>query len=100
MHFRYVTEVWDFNNWKIYNRYKRHLPAARRQEVEHLVSRIMSRHPEGEIRAALEAILDSVWEADDWAAAIRDPSILAGDVSLDAPLAQQWMRLLERTLSD
>ena len=71
LHFRYFTEVFDFNNWKMCNRYKRHLPAARRQEVEDLLTRIWRRSPEAELRAALEAILDGVWEADDWAAAIQ-----------------------------
>jgi hypothetical protein len=66
-HERYLTEVWDMNNWTLYSRYKKHLPAARRGDVDGLVDVMMNDEPEA-FRAALESILAEIWDAEDWGA--------------------------------
>lgn len=67
LHFYYLTNVWSLNDWKVYSRYKKHLPAESRFEVDHLVDLMMKSLPK-EMRAKLEAIFAVVWDAEDWLA--------------------------------
>jgi hypothetical protein len=53
------------NDWDMYRRYKKHLPASRRGEVDRLVDRMMRRGDDEQVRTALEAILGTVWDAAD-----------------------------------
>jgi hypothetical protein len=98
LHFHYLTQLWNMNDWKVYNRYKKHLPAQRRREVDELVNLMMTGASEDELRRALEGILGTIWDADDWNAVIRDPQLLRHE-----PLAtnqlQDWQHRLERAES-
>jgi hypothetical protein len=93
LHVYYWTEVFQMNGWKLYNRYKKHLPATRRREVDALGNLIMMGAEPAEVETAVEAILSTIWTADDWDAAIRDPR-LASDEPLDANQLDEWRRRL------
>jgi hypothetical protein len=93
VHTYYWSNVFQMNGWKLYNRYKKHLPAERRREVDSLCNLIAMGGEPGELERAVENILSSVWSADDWAVAIRDPR-LAADEWLDADQLAEWQRQL------
>jgi hypothetical protein len=85
------------NNWKLYTRYKRHLPAPRRAEVDELVSALVERETsDEELRGQLEAILVDTWEAQDWDAFIRSPKLLEDEVLSEEQL-DDWKRRLAET---
>jgi hypothetical protein len=96
LHIYYLTQIWNLNNWKLYYRYKRHLPPERRHEVDRWVD-LMTKAPLEELRQALEMILAGIWEADDWDAAIRDPEILKHE-PLDQWQLEDWQRRLDETI--
>lgn len=97
LHLHYLTTLWNMNNWKLYTRYKRHLPAPRRAEVDDLVSALVERGAsDEELRERLEAILADTWEAEDWDAFIRDPKLLENEVPSEEQLGD-WRRLLAET---
>jgi hypothetical protein len=97
LHLHYLTTLWSMNNWKLYTRYKRHLPAARRDEVEDLVSALVERAAsDEELQGRLEAILVDTWEAEDWNAFIRNPKLLEGEVLSEEQL-DDWKRRLAET---
>jgi hypothetical protein len=98
LHFHYLARMWTLNGWRLYSRYKKHLPAERRREVDALVDLIMRDHPEGEIRAAIEDILGSTWDAEDWVAVMREPKIL-DDATRDPEERETLARLLEAASS-
>jgi hypothetical protein len=98
LHFHYLTKLWNLNDWKVYQRYKKHLPAERRGEVDELVNLIMTHAPDERVRQALEAILATIWEADDWDAVIRAPDLLKYE-PLDPEQREDWRRRLERVAS-
>ena len=74
LHFYYLTNVWSLNDWKVYSRYKKHLPAESRFEVDQLVDLMMKDLPTA-MRAKLEAIFAVVWEAEDWLAVIASDQL-------------------------
>ena len=97
LHVGYWMGVFQMNCWTLYHKYKRHLPAERRREVDELVDQQAGSHwapPRADVERAVEAILATVWHAEDWDAAVRDPSLLTYE-----PLTQEeiaaWQRLLE-----
>jgi len=94
LHFYYLTNVWSLNDWKVYSRYKKHLPAESRFEVDQLVDLMMKSLPK-EMRAKLEAIFAVVWDAEDWLAVLGSDE-LARD--LDAEQRAAWKRKLAGTL--
>lgn len=81
------------NGWKLYNRYKKHLPAERRREVDHLCNHVAMGSDRAEIQGAVEQILSTIWAADDWGAAIRDPELVAAE-PLDPSQRADWQRRL------
>lgn len=92
LHYVYLTQIWSMNDWKLYNRYKKHLPAERRKEVDGFITLFMNQAPDTAVRAALEAILAAAWDAADWDAVIRDPALLA----YEAYDRDEWQALLDR----
>jgi hypothetical protein len=48
----------------------------------------------GEIQRAVETILATIWTADDWDAAIRDPELIAFE-PLDESQRADWQRRLD-----
>lgn len=93
LHVHYWTELFQMNGWKLYNRYKKHLPAERRREVDQLCNHVAVGSDGAEIQRAVEQILASIWTADDWDAAIREPALVA-DEPLDARQRADWQRRL------
>ncbi len=93
LHVHYWTELFQMNGWKLYNRYKKHLPAERRREVDKLCNHVAMGSDGGEIQTAVEQILAPIWTADDWDAAIRDPELVAVE-PLDASQRADWQRRL------
>lgn len=93
LHVHYWVELFGMGSWKLYHRYKRHLPAERRDEVDELVTRVVTRSDRGEIKQAVAQILATIWTADDWDAAIRDPELVAFE-PLDADQLSDWQRRL------
>jgi hypothetical protein len=93
VHVHYWTEIFQMNGWKLYNRYKKHLPAERRGEVDRLCDLVATGDDPDELPCKVEAILAAVWTADDWVAAIRDPR-LAADEPLDPDQLADWKRRL------
>jgi hypothetical protein len=96
LHTHYWTEIFQMNGWKLYTRYKKHLPAERRREVDQLCNLVALGSEPEEIEHAVEAILMAIWTADDWSAAIRDPR-LAADEPLDPDQLADWQRRLAQT---
>lgn len=74
------------NGWKLCIRYKKHLPAPARGR----------RSDAAVIRRSVEQILTSIWAADDWDPAIRDPELVASE-PLDASQRADWQRRLTTT---
>lgn len=91
LHFDYLTHFWSMNDWEMYRRYKKYLPASRRSEVDRLVDLMMRRGDDERVRTALEGILGSVWDAADWGAIIRDQAITE---SLPVAERGDWSRRL------
>jgi hypothetical protein len=71
LHVYYWTEIFQMNGWKLYHRYKKHLPAARRREVDQLCEQVALGAEPGEIERTVSTILTAVWSDDNWDAAIR-----------------------------
>jgi hypothetical protein len=94
LHFYYLTNVWSLNDWKVYHRYKKHLPAESRFEVDTLVDLMMRDLPKL-MRDKLEAILAVVWDAEDWLAVIAHDE-LARD--LDAADQNAWRQRVARSM--
>jgi hypothetical protein len=93
LHVHYWTNVFSMNNWKLYNRYKKHLPAKERYDVDALVDAI-GRGNHHEIPQRVTSILTRIWGADDWAAVIRSPT-LDDDGSGEDEL-RTWRRMTGR----
>ena len=98
LHLHYLTQLWSMNDWKVYNRYKRNLPAQRRREVDELINMMMTGASDEELRRAFEAILATIWDADDWEAMIRDPQLLQNERLEEAQL-RDWQRRLEQAVA-
>lgn len=95
LHIHYWSELFQMNTWTLANRYKKHLPAERRREVETLLGYVGMGAEPGQIERAVTAILGSIWAADDWATVIRDPALIAHEPLDDAQRAD-WARRLGR----
>jgi hypothetical protein len=93
LHIHYWTEIFQLNCWKLYHRYKKHLPAERRHEVDKLCDLVVRGAEPSDVERAVAAILGTVWSADDWRAAIRDPE-LARYEPLDGDQLADWQRRL------
>jgi hypothetical protein len=93
LHLHYWTELFQMNCWRLYNRYKKHLPAERRREVDELCNHVAMGSDGEVIQRAVEQILATIWTADDWDAAIRDPELVAAE-PLDARQRADWQRRL------
>jgi hypothetical protein len=93
LHVHYWSELFQMNGWKLYNRYRKHLPAERRREVDQLCNRVAMGSDSAEVQRAVEQILATIWTADDWEAAIRDPELVAVE-PLDASQRAEWQRRL------
>jgi hypothetical protein len=59
-----------------------------------LFNLMMTRSPAFDIERAIENILIAVWDAEDWNAVIRDPSLLSYEPRTPEELAE-WRRLLD-----
>jgi len=94
-HVYYWKNVFEMNGWVLYHRYKKHLPAERRREVDKLCELLVRGEEPGEIEQAVERILSAVWSSDDWVAALREPR-LAADEALSGERLAAWQRQLER----
>ncbi len=93
LHVYYWTNVWSMNTWSLYNRYKKHLPASERRDVDALVDAVGRGSPE-EIPERVTSILARIWAAEDWDAVIRSPA-LDDDGSGEDEL-RAWQRLTGR----
>jgi hypothetical protein len=93
LHIHYWSELFQMNTWSLANRYKKHLPAERRREVETLLGYVAMGSEPGDIERSVTAILGTIWAADDWAAAIRDPALIAHE-PLDDLQRADWARRL------
>jgi hypothetical protein len=94
LHFHYLTNVWSLNDWKVYHRYKKHLPPESRFEVDTLVDLMMRDLPK-HMREKLEAIFAVVWDAEDWLAVISSEE-LARD--LDPDHRDAWRQRVARSM--
>jgi hypothetical protein len=81
LHCFYLGNIWSLNDWKMYYRYKKHLPKESQFEVDRLVDFIVKGFP-NEMRATLEAIFAVVWDAEDWLAVLGSDE-LARDLDVD-----------------
>jgi hypothetical protein len=93
LHLHYFSQLYSLEDLKLYRLYKKHLPFDRRGEVDDLVELRARRADEAKLRATLEGILSSVWEAEDWEAIIRDPELTARDALTPAQL-EDWKQRL------
>lgn len=78
LHGAYWSEVWSMNNWKLYNRYKKHLPPDQRADVDRLCDAVAA-EDEAAILARVESILARIWPCEDWDRVIRDANLEDGD---------------------
>jgi hypothetical protein len=90
LHFYYLANVWGLNDWKVYYRYKKHLPAESRFEVDAIVDLMMRGFPR-EMRAKLESIFAVVWDAEDWLALLSSEEL---GRDLDEEQRAAWKRKL------
>lgn len=70
LHLHYLTQVWSVDDWKLYNLYKKYLPAQHRAEVDRLLDMIVSGKP-GPFRELHETIMATIWDATDWLAVLE-----------------------------
>jgi hypothetical protein len=94
VHVYYWRHVFQLNGWVLYQRYKKHLPAARRRDVDQLVDLSVRGGGPGELERAVEHILSTVWSSDDWIAAIGDRR-LSADETLSGEQLLEWQHQLE-----
>jgi hypothetical protein len=66
------------NNFKLYNRYKKHLPAPERPDVDRLCDAV-ARGDTAAIQKSVESILGRIWTSEEWDKVIRDPKLVDGD---------------------
>lgn len=90
LHCEYWASVFSMNNWKLYYRYKKHLPAEQRGDVDELCNAIAKGYYDGdydEVHQLVKGILARIWSCEDWDAVIRDPALIDGDKSV----WQDWL---------
>jgi len=78
LHCEYWLMIFSLNNWKLYHRYKRHLRADQRPDVDELCNAI-GMGADHEVPRRVESILARIWNAEDWDKIIRDPQLVDGD---------------------
>lgn len=78
LHREYWATVFSLNNWKLYNRYKKHLPADERRDVDQLCGAIALGNDDA-LPGLVKSILARIWSCEDWDAVIRDPALFDGD---------------------
>lgn len=78
LHVSYWADVFCMNNFRLYNCYKKHLPAAERADVDRLCDAV-ARGDTAEIQKSVESILARIWNAEEWDKIIRDPKLVDGD---------------------
>lgn len=93
LHVFYWSEVWSMNSFTLYNRYKKHLPAADRRWVDKLANAVAMGNT-AEIPPLVERILVETWQAEDWAAFIRSPKV--DDPGTDHDTARRWREMTGR----
>ena len=93
LHVHYWTELWQMNTWGLANRYKKHLPADQRREVDKLCEHVALGAEPVEIERTVARILGTIWAADNWATVIRDPALVT-DEPLDDAQRTDWARRL------
>ena len=93
LHVFYWTEVWSMNTFTLYNRYKKHLPAADRHLVDELANAVAMGNA-AEIPSRVEHILERTWQAEDWGAFIRSPKL--DDAGTDEDTARRWRQMTGR----
>jgi hypothetical protein len=81
LHCEYWAAVFSMNNWKLYNRYKKHLPADERRGVDELCNAVAV-GDDPQVHQRVKRILARIWACEDWDAVIRDPALIdsEGDV--------------------
>jgi hypothetical protein len=94
VHVYYWQHVFELNGWVLYHRYKKHLPTARRRDVDQLVDLLVRGGEPGAVEQAVEHVLSAVWSSDDWIAAIRDPR-LSADEALSGERLAEWQCQLD-----
>lgn len=92
LHLHYWSDLFQMNCWKLYNRYKKHLPAERRHDVDELCDHVALGNDVA-LCKGVEDILSAIWKADDWNAAIRDPELVRWE-PLSAEQLADWQRRL------
>lgn len=78
LHCEYWSTVFSMNNWKLYSRYKKHLPADQRRDVDELCNAVATGDDEA-LPRLVTGILARIWPCEDWDAVIRDPALVDGD---------------------
>lgn len=78
-HCEYWCTIFSGNNWILYNRYKKHLPADQRRDVDVLCDAVLMRGDKNEAMRHIQDILARIWDCEDWDAFIRDPKLMDGD---------------------
>ena len=79
LHCEYWCTIFNANNWNLYNRYKKHLPADQRRDVDALCDAIFTHGDKTEAMRRIQDILARIWDCEDWDAFIRDPKLVDGD---------------------
>jgi len=88
LHCEYWSTIFSLNNWTLYHRYKKHLPADQRRDVDLLAEFIAKFDDNDEVMRRVQDILARIWDCEDWDAFIRDPKLEDGD----EPVWQEWLR--------
>jgi hypothetical protein len=78
LHCEYWGTVFSMNNWKLYNRYKKHLPADQRRDVDELCNAV-AMGDDDELAERVRSILARVWHCDNWDSVIRNAELIDGD---------------------
>jgi hypothetical protein len=93
LHIFYWTHVWCMNSWSLCYRYKKHLPAADRRQVDELCN-AAAMGKTREIPARVEKILSQTWRQEDWAAFIRNPKL--DDAGTGKDTLRRWREMTGR----
>jgi hypothetical protein len=89
LHFEYWSTVFSMNNRALYNRYKKHLPAEQRRDVDELCNAVAV-GDDDEVPRLVKGVLARIWACENWDAVIRDPALVDGDEHV----WQEWLARL------
>lgn len=78
LHCEYWCKIFSLNNWSLYNRYKKHLPANQRLDVDAFVDIIVGYDDDEKVSRLVQDVLARIWDCEDWDAVIRDPKLIDG----------------------